>query len=508
MGIGGVRRTHRIIHVPVGDTRVSIRLRLTLAYVGLFAVALTVLDFGLYYVVNTALINSIDNELDLGAQVIQESVTKSSTEPQIMDDGNTIVEPDAIKNFATTNLLAIVYSPDGTIRSRSLNLIRQPGLARRLTLDTDTILYAAAGNRLRVTTDIGVARLRVLVVPLTYVNVLTQTVQVGGVLQLVRPIGETERALRFFLYALAFGGVAVMIVAAQGGAWLTRAVFRPIDVIARTAQSIVSAADLRRRVPVPTVQDELQLLTVTVNDLLERIERLFEAQRRFLADASHELRTPLAAMKGNIEILHRGAMRDPELLNESLDDMQRETERLIRLVNDLLMLARNEAAAEMRFEVVDMATLLLETMRDLKSLAGNITLRLDVQQVVMVNGDRDRLKQAILNICINALQHTADDGSVVCRLTSHNRMAMVTIQDTGVGISSEDLPYVFDRFFRADRSRTRAYVGSGAGLGLAIVKYIVESHNGKVAVASTLGVGTTFTIEIPSLHDVAFGDDD
>jgi two-component system sensor histidine kinase ResE len=172
------------------------------------------------------------------------------------------------------------------------------------------------------------------------------------------------------------------------------------------------------------------------------------------------------------------------------------------------MLARNEAAAGMRFEVVDMATLLLETIRDLKSLAGNTTLRLDVQQVVMVNGDRDRLKQSILNICINALQHTADDGSVICRLTSHDGMAMVTIQDTGVGISSEDLPYVFDRFFRADRSRTRAYVGSGAGLGLAIVKYIVESHNGKVAVASTLGVGTTFTIEIPSLHDVAFGDDD
>jgi len=487
---------------------VSIRLRLTLAYVGLFAVALTVLDFGLYYVVNRALINSIDSELDLGAQVVQESITKASTNPQILDDGMSIIEPDAVKNFATTNLFAIVYSPDGRIRSRSLNLLRQPDFSRRLTLDADTVLLAVAGNRLRFTTDIGVARLRVLVVPLTYVNVLTQTVQVAGVLQLVRPVSETERALRFFLYALAFGGVAVMIVAAQGGAWLTRAVFRPIDVIARTAQSIVSAADLRRRVPVPVVQDELQLLTVTVNDLLERIERLFEAQRRFLADASHELRTPLAAMKGNIEILNRGAVRDSELLNESLDDMQRETERLIRLVNDLLMLARNEAAAGMRFEVVDLATLLLETIRDLKALAGNIVLALDIQQVVMVNGDRDRLKQAILNICINALQHTADGGSVVCRLTRRDDVAVVTIQDTGVGISSDDLPYVFDRFFRVDRSRTRAYVGSGAGLGLAIVKYIVESHNGSVAVASTVGVGTTFTIEIPSLHDVAFGDDD
>lgn len=486
----------------------SIRLRLTLAYVGLFALALTVLDIGLYYVVNRALIASIDNELNLGAQVIQENVTKSNNQPQNADDNNTIIEPDAIKNFATTNLLAIVYSPAGGIRARSLNLIRQPDLTRRLTLDTDTILYVSAENPLRFTADIGVARMRVLVVPLTYVNVLTGTVQVGGVLQLVRSVSETERALRFFLYALAFGGVVVMVVAAQGGAWLTRAVFRPIDVIARTAQSIVSAADLRRRVPVPLVQDELQLLTVTVNDLLERIERLFDAQRRFLADASHELRTPLAAMQGNIEILNRGAMRDSELLDESLDDMQRETERLIRLVNDLLMLARNEAAAGMRFEVVDLATLLLEITRDLKSLAGKISLRFDAPQIVMINGDRDRLKQALLNICINALQHTADGGSVVCRLTSRDEWAIITIQDTGVGISSADLPHVFDRFFRADRSRTRAYGGSGAGLGLAIVKYIVESHNGRVAVSSTLGVGTVFTIEIPGVHEVAFGDDD
>ncbi|NBU63534.1 MAG: hypothetical protein EBS29_03370, partial [Chloroflexia bacterium] len=184
----------------------SIRLRLTLAYVGLFAVALTVLDFGLYYVVNRALINSIDSELDLGAQVVQESITKASTNPQILDDGMSIIEPDAVKNFATTNLFAIVYSPDGRIRSRSLNLLRQPDFSRRLTLDADTVLLAVAGNRLRFTTDIGVARLRVLVVPLTYVNVLTQTVQVAGVLQLVRPVSETERALRFFLYALAFGG--------------------------------------------------------------------------------------------------------------------------------------------------------------------------------------------------------------------------------------------------------------------------------------------------------------
>lgn len=487
----------------------SIRLRLTLAYVGLFAVALTVLDVGLYYVVQRALLNSIDNELDLGAQVVQESFSKANLEPQIRVGGGLVLTmPDAVNNFATSNLLAIAYDTTGHLSSRSVNLLRQPNLARLLLLDSDTIRTAISGDEQRFTMDIGVARLRVLIVPLFFINPLTGTTQVGGVLQLVRPIDETERALRIFLYALAFGGVAVLVAAAQGGAWLTRAAFRPIDVIARTAQSIVSAVDLRRRVPVPAVQDELQLLTVTVNDLLGRIEQLFETQRRFLADASHELRTPLAAMKGNIEILQRGAMRDPELLNESLVDMQRESERLIRLVNDLLMLARNESAAGMRFGVVDVATLLLEITRELKPLTGNTALKLAVHTAVMVNGDRDRLKQAILNICTNALQHTSDGGTVTCELSRVADKARISIKDTGVGIKAEDIPHLFERFYRVDRSRTRAITGGGAGLGLAIVKYIIDAHGGTVSVESMVGVGTTFIIEVPCIADVDVSDDD
>ncbi len=487
----------------------SIRLRLTLAYVGLFAVALTALDVGLYYVVQRALLTSIDNELDLGAQVVQESFSKANIEPQIREGGGLVLTmPDAVNSFATSNLLAIAYDTSGRLSSRSVNLLRQPNLARLLLLDSDTIRTAINGEVQRFTMDIGVARLRVLIVPLIFTNPLTGTAQVGGVLQLVRPIDETERALRVFLYALAFGGVAVLVAAAQGGAWLTHAAFRPIDVIARTAQSIVSATDLRRRVPVPQVQDELQLLTVTVNDLLGRIEELFETQRRFLADASHELRTPLAAMKGNIEILQRGAMRDPELLNESLVDMQRESERLIRLVNDLLMLARNEAAAGMRFEVVDVATLLLEITRELRPLAGATALKLSVSAAVMANADRDRLKQAILNICTNALQHTNDGGTVTCELSRAQDNARITVTDTGVGIKAEDIPHLFERFYRVDRSRTRAITGGGAGLGLAIVKYIVDAHGGTVGVTSTVGVGTTFTIEIPCLQAIDISDDD
>ncbi len=485
----------------------SLRLRLTLAYVGLFAMALLALDIGLYFVVNRALINSIDNELDLGAQVLQQNFTEASNNPSLRSDGSDLPaflsQSAALSSFTTTNLFVVVYDVNGRSIDYSPNVQRTPRLATQLNLGREIVFASIEGRTQRFTTDIGEVRLRVLMVPLRYINTITQSEQTAGVIQLARPIEETERALTIFLYALAFGGIVVLVVASQGGAWLTRAAFRPIDVMARTVQGIVSAADLKRRVPVPDVQDELQLLTVTVNDLLDRIEQLFETQRRFLADASHELRTPLAAMQGNIEILNRGAARDPELLTESLADMQRESARLIRLVNDLLMLARNEAAAGMRFVLVDLADLLMEVVRELRPIAGQVDLKLDIKNIAIVEGDRDRIKQALLNVCMNALQHTPPGGRVTCTLMNSGDRAVITIEDTGSGISSEDLPFIFDRFFRADRSRTRdqSSASSGSGLGLAIVKYIVEAHKGSVTVASTLNEGTTFGISLPRITD-------
>jgi signal transduction histidine kinase len=479
----------------------------------LFALALTALDIGLYFVVNRALLNGIDNELNLGAQVLVQSFNDAADEPTLRTDLSDLqaflAQGSGLDSFATTNLFVVVYDNDGNPIEYSPNLRGQLEFRQRVTLNRETVMEALRPAVSRATMDLGVVRVRTLMVPLAYNNPITGTVQFQGLIQLSRPIGETERALRIFLYALAFGGVAVMMFAAQGGAWLTRAVFRPIDVIARTAQSIVSAADLRRRVPVPVVQDELQLLTVTVNDLLGRIDNLFEAQQRFLADASHEIRTPLAAMQGNIEILQRGAARDKELLEESLRDMQNESARLIRLVNDLLMLARNESAANMRFVLVDMATLLLEVVRELKPLANGVSLTLDARTVVFVEGDRDRIKQALINVCMNALQHTSPGGTVTCTLSGDGQTARVTIADTGTGMSSGDLEHIFDRFYRADRSRTRTAgaVGGGTGLGLAIVKYIVDAHHGAIHVESRLNEGTTFRIELPCIEAVNEDDD-
>src|SRR4029079_17275482 len=222
---------------------------------------------------------------------------------------------------------------------------------------------------------------------------------------------------------------------ARGGAWLTRAAFKPIDEVTRTAQSIVRAEDLSRRVPVPLAQDELQRLTVTVNDLLARLEGLFSAQRRFVADVSHELRTPLAAMQGNLEVLERGAARDPELLAESLADMRREVARLIRMANDLLLLAQSEVGVQRRGEPIELDTLLLEVHRELRPLANGVQLQLGHEDQVIVRGDRDRIKQALLNLGINALQHTRPGGIVTLSLSRTADSAALTVTDSGAGIA-------------------------------------------------------------------------
>jgi signal transduction histidine kinase len=220
-----------------------------------------------------------------------------------------------------------------------------------------------------------------------------------------------------------------------------------------------------------------------------------------MADVSHELRTPLAAMQGNIEVLERGAARDPELLHESLTDMRREVGRLIRMTNDLLLLGQSETGIQLRREPVEIDTLLLEVLRELRPLAGEVKLRLGAEDQAMVLGDRDRLKQALLNLGVNALQHTQSEGTVTLSLELQDARVAIAVADTGAGIAPELLPHVFQRFFRADPSRNRNR--GGAGLGLSIVKWIAEAHGGEARAESTLGVGSTFTLLLP-LYDQAF----
>jgi two-component system OmpR family sensor kinase len=297
------------------------------------------------------------------------------------------------------------------------------------------------------------------------------------------------------MLSLTVAGVIVLIAGVRGGTWLAERALSPVAEIARTAQQIVRAEDLAQRVPAAPTDDELGQLTDTINEMLERLERLFVAQRQFVADVSHELRTPLTAMRGNLELLRRGASRDPQALDETLGAMEYEVNRLVRLSGDLLLLAQAEAGLSLRQESVALDELVLEVVRELRPLAGHVSLIPAIDEQVAVQGDRDRLKQALLNVVVNALQHTPAGGTVRVGLSRADSVARLWVSDTGAGISPENLNRIFDRFYRVDKARSRS--SGGAGLGLAIVKWIVEAHGGTVSVESQPGQGSTFTLLIP-----------
>jgi len=471
----------------------TLRNRLTMSYVGFFAVALIALDIGLYLIVRQALYSSIDSDLERGAQYLQDGFTTSNEKLRASDNQRVreyfsensvfVLTPQTVSGFDATNLKVQVYQPDGVLVGKS------PNVPYIMHVEENLLDQALAGQENTHTVDNGKMRIRELLQPLLFRG------QVVGALQVTRSLRDTDFALQLLLYALLGGGAIVLLTAARGGAWLTRAAFKPIDEVTRTAQSIVSAEDLSRRVPVPPAQDELQRLTVTVNDLLARLEGLFSAQRRFVADVSHELRTPLAAMQGNLEVLDRGAARDPELLAESLSDMRREVARLIRMANDLLLLAQSESGVQLRDEPIELDTLLLEVHRELRPLAGDVQLRLGHEDQIVVQGDRDRIKQALLNLGVNALQHTPSGGTVTLGIARQDGYAALMVTDSGHGIGANDLPHIFDRFYRADRSRSRHH--GGAGLGLAIVKWVADAHNGRVDVTSAPGAGSQFRLLLP-----------
>jgi two-component system, OmpR family, sensor kinase len=471
----------------------TLRSRLTIAYVGFFAIALIALDIGLYLIVRQALFSNIDSDLTRGAQYLQDGFTASNEKLRASNNQRVreyfsensvfILTSQTVSGFDATNLKVQVYQPDGDLVGKS------PNVQYTIHVDQNLLDQALAGQETTHTVDSGMMRSRERLQPLLFRG------QVVGALQITRSLRDTDFALQLLVYVLLGGGAIVLLTAARGGAWLTRAAFKPIDEVTRTAQSIVSAEDLSRRVPVPPAHDELQRLTVTVNDLLARLEGLFSAQRRFVADVSHELRTPLAAMQGNLEVLDRGAARDPQLLAESLSDMRREVARLIRMANDLLLLAQSEAGIQLRNEPIELDTLLLEVHRELRPLAGDVHLRLGHEDQIVVQGDRDRVKQALLNLGINALQHTPPGGIVTLALARQDGYAELTVTDSGHGIGAEDLPYIFERFYRADRSRSRHQ--GGAGLGLAIVKWVAEAHGGRIDVISSPGAGSQFSLLLP-----------
>jgi two-component system, OmpR family, sensor kinase len=464
-----------------------LRTRLALGYTAFFVLVLVLLGVGVFFTVRDILRRELQRQLETSADLIQQDFDASNDLlSQYFGDPLFLLRTfQQIEGLDAPTLFVQAVAPDGSIAASPT--LRTRG--RALPISRSTLAQVLNGEAQTVEAQIGDSRVLMLVRPLLADR------KVVGILQVAVPMREIEQTLRLLMISLAAAGAIVLIAGVRGGAWLAARALSPVGEIARTARRIVRAEDLGQRVPAGPTDDELSQLSATINEMLERLQELFSAQRRFVADVSHELRTPLTAMRGNLEILRRGAAREPAALDESLGAMEREANRLVRLVGDLLLLAHAEAGLDIRHEPVALDDLVLEVVRELHPLADGVALTPQISEQVEAVGDRDRLKQALLNIVVNALQHTPSGGCVRVALDRVDGHAELRVSDTGEGIVAEDLARVFDRFYRADKARSRAT--GGAGLGLAIVKWIAEAHGGSVKVTSAPGQGSTFVLALP-----------
>jgi signal transduction histidine kinase len=285
--------------------------------------------------------------------------------------------------------------------------------------------------------------------------------------------------------------------------------FRPVDDLINEVEAITDGRSLHRRLPVAPSGDELSRLAATLNAMIARLESSFTALRRFTADASHELKTPLTVLRADVErAMHPGTTSGERMV--ALEEALQETARMADLVESLLTLAR---ADEGRFDLHREPVRLVPLVRDVFETAvilgedAGLTIELPACEEATVLGDPNRLRQLFLNLVTNAIKYTPRGGHVEIALMRrpHDEVAL-TVRDTGIGISASDLPHVFERFWRADRVRSRRAATTdsvwglergGFGLGLSIAQWIVQAHGGSLAVQSRLGRGTMFTVILP-----------
>lgn len=262
----------------------------------------------------------------------------------------------------------------------------------------------------------------------------------------------------------------------------------------------ISTQNLDTRLDIRGTKDELKDLAFTFNSMLDGISQSYKREKQFVSDASHELRTPIAVIKGYGALLKRWGKDDPEVLEESIDAIVGEVEGMQSLVESLLFIARQERGTlEMEFAEFSLSSLMNEIGKDTELIDDAHTLIFDIKPKIIQYGSEDKLKQALRILVDNSIKYTPDGGIIQAELKETEKQNIITVSDTGIGIKKEDLPHVFDRFYRADKSRTKIDESKqgGTGLGLSIAKIIIDQHQGRVLVESELNAGTKFSIFLP-----------
>jgi heavy metal sensor kinase len=308
-------------------------------------------------------------------------------------------------------------------------------------------------------------------------------------------IAPQLRELHHTVLKLGAAGGIILLLGLVGGRWLVERALRPIDDIS-TAAAKIAAGDLSQRINVVETESELGRLAAVLNSTFARLETAFAQHQQFTADAAHELRTPVSVILTQTQTALSRERYAAEY-RETIEACQRSAQRMRRLIESLLELARLDAGQETMKRVrFNLAGTVNDSAEQLKPIAGQHNLKILTELApVEITGDAERLARVITNLLSNAIEYNRPEGEVRVKLEAQAGLAVLAVSDTGPGISGEDLPHVFERFYRGDKARTTS--NGNAGLGLAISKAIVEAHGGTIEVASQEKVGTTFTVRLP-----------
>jgi two-component system, OmpR family, sensor kinase len=454
-----------------------IRVRLTLWYTFLLGAILLAFSTLLYLVLSFSLHDQVDRNLKDRAQQVGARIEAQTV---VMETGKVVLPP--LNVFSSPAIFIQVVRADGELVSASDNLGDQ-----RFPHSEEIYKNNKKGQALFKTVVIDDTPIRVYSAPI----VIGPPNQVVGAVQVGQSMKVIETTLQLVLLILISGTIAATLMAAMGGAFLARTALRPIDKITQAATRIVGAQDLKQRLPASKTNDEISRLTITINNMLERLDNFFQAQVRLSADVSHELRTPLTAIRGNVDLLRRGA-HDPEELKEALTIIDSELDRMSRIVTDLLLLSQADAGLSLRMGPVELDTIILEVYRQARAISNGVNIHLGHEDQAIIRGDADRLKQLLINLMTNAIKHTASGGDVTISLYRDPEWVRIVVADTGRGIASTALPHIFERFYQAENANHK-----GSGLGLSIAQWIAKAHQGEIKVESELGKGSTFTLWLP-----------
>jgi two-component system OmpR family sensor kinase len=466
----------------------SLRGRLLAATLLLVAVGLAGAGVATYAFLNSFLVSRVDDQLRASLPVA----------PQVLVSSEAALDPShgPANDQVFLPLFAVYLDPSGRV-VRIHPLVGYDGDALPApTLPSD--LPGSAGatdteSRLFSTGSTGDLRYRAIAAPVS---------NNGGTVVVAIPLTDVAETLHRLVVVEAIVVGGALVLAALSALGVVRLGLRPLTDIEATAGAI-AAGDLSRRVTPAEPDTEVGRLGIALNAMLAQIEAAFaertaseERLRRFVADASHELRTPLTSIGGYAQLFRHGAADRPEDLAKTMERIEREAARMGVLVEDLLLLARMDEGMTVSRTTFDLAALAAQAVEDARAADPDRPIRLEADEPVPVEADEDRLKQVLDNLLANARAHTAPGTPVTVRVAGRDGTAALEVADEGPGIAPEDRAHVFERFFRADESRSRDG-GGGAGLGLAIAAEIARAHGGTLELVPT-DIGATFRLTMPS----------